>query len=358
MKTQLNQYRGKKVFVTGHTGFKGSWLVKILSMLGAEIKGYALAPVTVPSMYDAIGVENLCESVFGNIMDAQKLQVEIDKFQPDFVFHLAAQPLVRLSYNIPAETFGVNAIGTANLLDAIRKLQKPCVAVMITTDKVYYNNEWIYPYRECDRLGGYDPYSASKACAELVIDSYRNSFFNLAKYQEHKKTILVARAGNVIGGGDWAVDRLIPDIVTALQKAEEVVLRNPTAVRPWQHVIEPLCGYLLLGQISVNDYFKSNKAYNFGPLAGDTLTVEQMAKMAVKIWGQGSYRIERLTNQLHEAGLLKLDISLAISELRWYPRLNASQALDWSLTWYRDYYRNAKLIIELTEQQINKYFEI
>lgn len=357
MKCDLSKYNGKKVFVTGHTGFKGSWLVKILSMLGAEVKGYALAPATNPSMYDAVDVGSLCESVFGDIMDAEKLHAEISDFQPDFVFHLAAQPLVRLSYEIPAETFAVNAVGSANVLDGVAKLEKSCVVVMITTDKVYHNNEWIYPYRESDRLGGYDPYSASKACAELVISSYRNSFFNENRYSEHKKAILVTRAGNVIGGGDWALDRLIPDIAKALQESKEVVLRNPGAVRPWQHVIEPLCGYLLLGQSALACYPEINKEFNFGPNAGDTLTVEQMTRMAVDIWGQGSYRVEQSPNQLHEAGLLKLDISLAESQLKWTPKLTASEALEWSLIWYRDYYKNSGNIVALTEKQINEYLE-
>lgn len=355
---RLNQYKGKRVFITGHTGFKGSWLVKILHLLGAEVKGYALAPATEPSMYEATEVEGLCDSVFDNILEAERLKAEIETFQPDFIFHLAAQPLVCLSYDIPAHTFAVNAVGTANLLDAVKKLEKPCVAVIITTDKVYHNNEWSHPYRECDRLGGYDPYSASKACAELVIDSYRNSFFNAAKYQEHGKAIVVARAGNVIGGGDWAADRLIPDIVRSLQKSEEVVLRNPSAVRPWQHVVEPLCGYLLLAQSCTTNYSGLSKAFNFGPAAGDTLTVEQMTSMAVNIWGQGGYRVEKSAHQPHEAGLLKLDISLAASELDWHPRLNATQALEWSLGWYRNYYKDPKSIAGFTDRQIKEYLEI
>ena len=213
-------YLGKKVFLTGHTGFKGAWLLKTLSLLGATVKGYALAPQTENDLYHLIDGDKLCESIIADVRDKQRLAQELISFEPDFVFHLAAQPLVRLSYQIPVETFEVNAIGTANLLDAVKSISKKCSAVLITTDKVYHNNEWEYPYRENDRLGGYDPYSASKACAELLIDSYRNSFFNTNDYNKHLKGIAVARAGNVIGGGDWSKDRLVPDIVRSLIKNE------------------------------------------------------------------------------------------------------------------------------------------
>ena len=277
-------------------------------------------------------------------------------FAPDVVFHLAAQPLVRLSYDIPAETFGVNAIGTAHVLDAVRKINKPCTAILITTDKVYHNNEWNFPYRENDRLGGYDPYSASKACAELVIDSYRNSFFNRKSHNDHKKAIVSARAGNVIGGGDWAKDRLVPDIVRALHKGEEIVLRNPAAVRPWQHVLEPLGGYLLLGYLASVRYADLSNAYNFGPNPEDTLTVEQMTALATDIWGIGKYRVEQNLSAPHEAGLLKLDISLAKAELGWKPAMNAREALELTLQWYKTYYQDKGFISDLTEQQIQYFF--
>ncbi|MEG1762061.1 MAG: CDP-glucose 4,6-dehydratase [Bacteroidales bacterium] len=354
----LNQYKGKRVFITGHTGFKGGWLVKILNILGAEVKGYALIPNKGPCFFDALHIDHCCENVFGNILNISHLSDEIKKFQPDFIFHLAAQPLVRLSYEDPSYTFYVNAIGTANILNAVRELDKACTLVMITTDKVYHNNEWEYPYRECDPLGGYDPYSASKACAELVINSFRNSFFHPDKYAKHKKAILTARAGNVIGGGDWAQDRLIPDIVKALEQSEEIILRNPTAVRPWQHVLEPLCGYLHLGLLGGKQYQSIPKAFNFGPCAEDTLTVEEMTAMAIQLWGHGSYRIETNTEQVHEANLLKLDISLAKKELEWQPKLNASQALEWSLAWYLDYYKSPSSIAQLTDKQIDEYLSL
>lgn len=356
-KPYLSFYGGKKVFVTGHTGFKGSWLVKILSMLGAEVKGYALPPATDPDLYHVLGIDNLCTSVFGDIMDREKLVREITDFAPDVIFHLAAQPLVRLSYEIPAETFAVNAIGTAHVLDAVRKIDKPCTAVLITTDKVYHNNEWDFPYRENDRLGGYDPYSASKACAELVIDSYRNSFFNRKDYGNHKKAIVATRAGNVIGGGDWAKDRLIPDIVRALHNGEEIVLRNPAAVRPWQHVLEPLSGYLLLGYLATERYDTLSDAYNFGPNPEDTLTVEQMTSLAIDIWGTGKYRVVQNPSAPHEAGLLKLDISLVKARLGWTPAMNAHEALKLTLQWYKTYYQENDKVGELTEQQIKYFFD-
>ncbi|RZK32381.1 MAG: CDP-glucose 4,6-dehydratase, partial [Hymenobacter sp.] len=259
-------YAGKRVFLTGHTGFKGAWLLAWLHELGATVRGYALAPQTTPSLYEVIGGEALCEkSVIADLRQRDLLTQEVVDFQPDFVFHLAAQPLVRLSYDIPAETFEVNALGTAYMLEAVRQLEKPCTVVLITTDKVYENKEWVYPYRETDRLGGYDPYSASKACTELVINSYVQSFFNKADYARHQKAIAVGRAGNVIGGGDWALDRIVPDIVRAVQAGQPVQLRNPAAVRPWQHVLEPLGGYLLLGAKLSQDAARYAGAWNFGP---------------------------------------------------------------------------------------------
>jgi CDP-glucose 4,6-dehydratase len=333
-----NTYSGKRVFVTGHTGFKGSWLIKILSDLGALIKGYALAPVNSTNLYTEINGDLLCESVISDLRDRDDLKKAVLDFQPDFVFHLAAQPLVRLSYEKPSETFEVNAIGTANLLDAVRLLEKRCNIVLITTDKVYHNNEWEYPYRENDKLGGYDPYSASKACCELVIDSYKNSFFNVSKYEIHKKAIAVGRAGNVIGGGDWSKDRLIPDIAKALSENKEIVVRNPKSVRPWQHVIEPLFGYLELGVKLNTDPRKYGQAFNFGPDTSDALSVEEMVKRSIENWGSGSYKPVVDVNSPHEAGLLKLDISKALNELNWKPVFDAHTAIERTINWYKCYY--------------------
>lgn len=350
-------YEGKKVFLTGHTGFKGAWMLKTLTLLGAEVKGYALAPQTKDDLFYLIDGETICNSVIADLRDKERLNEELISFQPDFVFHLAAQPLVRLSYEIPAETFEVNVIGTANVLDAVNLLEKPCSVILITTDKVYHNNEWIYPYRENDRLGGYDPYSASKACAELVIDSYRNSFFNVKKYNQHKKSLAVARAGNVIGGGDWSKDRLIPDIAKAFTAEKPVVIRNPQSIRPWQHVLEPVIGYLLLGRHLCNDPIKYSQAYNFGPQLSDALPVEEMLQLAIESWGKGEYIVEQTQGQLHEAGLLKLDISKAIVELEWQPKMNARQAVSMTMDWYREFVFKGNNISTFTELQIKSFLE-
>ncbi|MBN8837276.1 MAG: CDP-glucose 4,6-dehydratase [Sphingobacteriia bacterium] len=340
-------YIGKKVFVTGHTGFKGAWLIKILKLLGAEIKGYALEPQIENALFNLIDGNNICTSVIADLRENVKLKKEVLDFQPDYIFHLAAQPLVRLSYEIPAETFEVNVIGTAYLLDAVKELKNKCNVVLITTDKVYHNNEWEYPYRENDRLGGYDPYSASKACAELVIDSYRNSFFSIKDYSSHKKAIAVARAGNVIGGGDWAKDRLLPDIARALGNDEKVIIRNPNSVRPWQHVMEPLFGYLLLGVKLNENPVRFSQAYNFGPNASDALSVESMVKLAIECWGKGSFEIQKNLNQPHEAGLLKLDINKVLAEIGWRPIMNAARTIERTMNWYKDFYngKNADTLI-------------
>jgi len=345
-------YKGKKVFLTGHTGFKGGWMLKTLSLLGAEIKGYALDPQTPDDLFQLIQGKDLCSSVIGDLRDKQKLESEIVAFQPDFIFHLAAQPLVRLSYEIPAETFEVNVIGTANVLDAVKLLQKKCSVVLITTDKVYHNNEWEYSYRENDRLGGYDPYSASKACAELLIDSYRNSFFNTKVYDKHLKGIAVARAGNVIGGGDWSKDRLIPDIVRSLMSDKPVVIRNPNSVRPWQHVLEPIIGYLISGIYLEKEPNNFAQAYNFGPQSEDALSVEKMLHLAIASWGAGNYQIEKDPNQPHEAGLLKLDISKVKMNIKWSPKMDATQTVKFTIDWYKCFKNNRLKVNDFTANQI------
>lgn len=331
----LSAYKGTKVFVTGHTGFKGSWLWAWLHLLGAEVKGYSLPPVGEQSLFRQMAGEEMGRSVFADILNKERLEEEILSFGPDFIFHLAAQPLVRLSYQIPVETFEINAIGTANVLNAVRSLQKPCVVVCITTDKVYENKEWHYPYREEDRLGGYDPYSASKACAELIISSYRNSYFNPAAYSSHQKSIASARAGNVIGGGDWAKDRIIPDIVHALRNDQAIPVRNPKSVRPWQHVLEPLAGYLQLGLKMQQEPVKFADAWNFGPYSEDNLTVEELVNIAVETWGSGRMEKVQTANAPHEAGLLKLDISKTVHDLGWKPKMNAAEAIAATVEWYR-----------------------
>lgn len=347
-------YKGKRVFLTGHTGFKGSWLLNWLYLLGAEVKGYSLAPTNETNLFDTIGGASMCESITANILDQKRLIQEIVSFEPDFVFHLAAQPLVRLSYEIPSQTFAENALGTAHVLDAVRLLHKPCNVILITTDKVYENNEWHYPYRENDRLGGYDPYSASKACSELIINSYRSSFFNSSEYSRHKKSLVSARAGNVIGGGDWAADRIIPDVIRALSSEKPIVIRNPYAVRPWQHVLEPIGGYLHLGAKMVDDPVGFSDSWNFGPLSEDNLGVEELVKIAIQVWGTGSYDILTSANQPHEAGLLKLDISKATSMLNWKPRYQATLAIQKTMEWYKSF-RNGSSMREFTEKQITDF---
>jgi CDP-glucose 4,6-dehydratase len=350
-----NCYKGKRVLVTGHTGFKGSWLISILHGFGAIIKGYALAPENEVNLYSEISGNNLCESEINDLRNRSSLKRVVTDFQPDFVFHLAAQPLVRLSYEIPSETFEVNVIGTANLLDSIRLLEKKCIVILITTDKVYYNIESDHYYTENDRLGGYDPYSASKACCELLIDSYKNSFFNFSKYQQHQKSIAVCRAGNVIGGGDWSRDRLIPDIVKALHSNKNVSIRNPAAIRPWQHVIEPLFGYLDLGLKLTTDPMKYAEAYNFGPNKIDTLSVEEMVIKSISCWKSGTYSIEK-NDELHEAGLLMLDISKVMNELNWKPILSAEEAIERTINWYKSYYKgvSATYLLKADIEYYNK----
>jgi len=350
-------YNGKKVFLTGHTGFKGSWMLYWLSMLGADVKGYALEPKYSVNLFDSIDGSNICESIIADIQDKEKLKKEIIDFQPDFIFHLAAQPLVRFSYEIPVETFSVNAMGTVNVLDAIRTLEKQCSVVLITTDKVYENDESGERYKETNRLGGYDPYSASKACAEIIISSYRNSFFNVNDYSNHKKSIASARAGNVIGGGDWAKDRIIPDIIKSLQENKPILVRNPNSTRPWQHVLEPLGGYLHLGTKMTDDAGKFSDSWNFGPNKEDDLTVEQLVKKAIGFWGKGVYESANIINQPHEANLLKLDITKANEYLKWKPKMNAIESIHLTIDWYKRYYEKDSASY-LMKEQIQKFFGI
>jgi CDP-glucose 4,6-dehydratase len=347
-------YKNKKVFVTGHTGFKGSWLIACLHLLGAKIKGYALPPEYDYGLFALLQPMNIAQNVLDDIRNKQRLEKEVEEFQPDYVFHLAAQPLVRRSYQIPAETFEVNVAGTANLLETISKLSHKCTVIVITTDKVYENKETNILYREEDVLGGYDPYSASKACTELVINSFRNSFFNTQNYNHHQKAIASVRAGNVIGGGDWSEDRIIPDIIRALKAEKSIEVRSPNSVRPWQHVLEPISGYLLLGGLLGNDLFFS-KAYNFGPLPNDHLTVKQVVETAIQSWGGGNWNDCSDDANVHEAALLQLNIEKAESELNWHPKLNAKTAIEWAIDWYK---QPMSQIVDYTFQQIRNYFEL
>jgi CDP-glucose 4,6-dehydratase len=347
-------YSGKRVFLTGHTGFKGSWMLQILHWLGANVKGYSLAPEKSNDLYNQIDGDKLVySSVIADISDKQKLQTELVRFEPDFVFHFAAQPLVRRGYDMPSYTFMVNAQGTAHVLDAMRNLPCPATGVMITTDKVYDNPERGLPFAEDDKLGGYDPYSASKAAAEIVIDSYRRSFFNPAKYEEHKVSIASARAGNVIGGGDYSDDRIVSDIVRAISFGDTVGLRNPGSVRPWQHVLEPLGAYLLLGARMEEDPIKYSTAYNFGPNPEDMLTVEDLTRVFMQHFGAGSYKDVSDSAAVHEAKLLLLNSGKAKEQLGWQSRMDARTAIQWTAEWYADKHHSAN---DKCMKQIEAYF--
>jgi CDP-glucose 4,6-dehydratase len=349
-------YKGKKVLLTGHTGFKGSWMLAWLHHLGSIVKGYALAPENEDDLYNMLNGDAYCDSVIADIRHGEKVSKTINEFQPDFIFHLAAQPLVRRSYTMPLYTFEVNVMGTANVLDAVRHLTKPCTVIIVTTDKVYENKEMDYSYKETDKLGGFDPYSASKAAAEIVVSSYRSSYFNPGKYNEHTKAIASARAGNVIGGGDRAKDRIIPDIVKAFTNNEAVVVRNPRSIRPWQHVLEPLSGYLLLGAKMAEQPAAFSTAWNFGPHNDDVLTVKEVVNEVIKVWGKGSYTMPEQNDQPHEAGLLKLDITRALNELQWQPKLNSAEAIRKTITWYK----NATIVnaADLVQQQIEDFMSL
>lgn len=355
IKALTREYKNRKVFITGHTGFKGAWLMATLQTLGAITKGYALEPTYENGLYQLIQPLESSQSEIGDIRNKEKLTKSLLAFQPDFIFHLAAQPLVRRSYEIPAETFEVNVAGTANLLEAARSLPGKCSIIIITTDKVYENKEDGSLFKEEDSLGGYDPYSASKACTELVANAFRFSFFNPAAVSQHHKAIVTARAGNVIGGGDWSQDRIIPDIVRSLQSEQVIEVRSPAAVRPWQHVLEPVFGYLLLGVYIRNYSSNYATAFNFGPLPDDHLTVKELVETAIGAWGGGSWKDISATGQPHEAALLRLAITRAQKELNWKPKLYAKQAIEWTLAWYkkpRDQQRNFSF------EQIHTYLNL
>lgn len=347
-------YQGKKIALTGHTGFKGAWLLAVLNQLETQVLGYALAPKTKQDLYTVIQGDTLCTSVIADIRDAQKVEQSILEFQPDIVIHFAAQPLVLDSYNDPLYTYETNVMGTANVLNAVRKLTHKCTALIITTDKVYENKEHAYPYRETDTLGGFDPYSNSKACAELVTQSFRDSFMNTANFAVHQKTIISARSGNVIGGGDYSENRIIPDLVRSLEAKKPLTMRNPNSVRPWQHVLDPINGYLQYVAAVYSGGPKIAAALNFGPQPNDELTVKELVESAISIWGSGTYETPELKNKVHEAGLLKLDISLSKADLNWQPMLNSSETIKYTIEWYKQ--ANAAKA-EFTYQQIEAFYQ-
>lgn len=349
----LDSYNNKKVFITGHTGFKGSWLCALLESLGAEYAGYSLAPYTDPSHFNLLKLKG--KSTIGDISNIGLLKDSIKRFEPEILFHLAAQPLVRESYKDPITTYQTNVMGTLNVLEVVKECPSVKAVVIITTDKVYENKEWVYPYREEDQLGGHDMYSSSKACSELLIRSYQRSFFSLNDFKvKHNVLIGSARAGNVIGGGDWSTDRLIPDIVKATSVNEVTKIRNPSAVRPWQHVLDCLHGYLMLGEKLLNEEQEYANAWNFAPYSFESMTVEEVAKVAKSIWQDIIIEFGKPEHNHHEANLLKLDNTKAISNLGWRPRWNTEEAIAKTIEWYRQYYLNGALS---TNSQIQDYWK-
>jgi len=330
-----NFYKGKRVLITGHTGFKGSWLCLWLNNLGAEVTGYALAPPTMPSLFDICGIAGTITSIEGDIRDARLLSRAMRDAAPEIVIHMAAQPLVRDSYKIPVETYAINVMGTVNLLEAVRNTPSVRVAINVTTDKVYENKEWLWGYRENEPFGGYDPYSNSKACSELVTAAYRNSYFNQDNYDEHGVALATVRAGNVIGGGDWATDRLIPDCITSLFDDRKLVIRSPNAIRPWQYVLEPLYGYLLLAKRLYCDGMKYTGGWNFGPLESDAKSVQWIVEKICRLLpNTPGYSIDKGPHP-HEANYLKLDCSKAHQKLNWWPRWPIDTALQKTIQWYQ-----------------------
>jgi CDP-glucose 4,6-dehydratase len=333
-----NFYRGKRVLVTGHTGFKGSWLAIWLHELGAEVVGVALDPFSERDNYVLSGIGSKIKAdIRADIRDGERLKRLFAEYKPEIVFHLAAQPLVRLSYEIPVETYEVNVMGTINVMEAIRATESVKVGVMITTDKCYENKEQIWGYRENEPMGGYDPYSSSKGAAEIAISSWRRSFFNPEQYAKHGKAIASVRAGNVIGGGDWALDRIIPDCIKAIEADKTIEIRSPKAIRPWQHVLEPLSGYMLLATKMWNEPTKYCEGWNFGPRAESIANVWDVATLLVNSYGKGELKDVSDPNALHEAKLLMLDISKAKFQLGWEPRMNLSQCLEMVADWYKRY---------------------
>jgi CDP-glucose 4,6-dehydratase len=347
-------FEGKRVFLTGHTGFKGAWLLMMLKELGAEVMGYSLAPKNPDDLYFKIDGDGLCLSQIADIRDAAKLEQAILGFEPDFVFHLAAQALVIDGYNDPVGTYESNVMGTINLIQALRKLEKPCYAVLITTDKVYENFETGEAYAEDAKLGGYDPYSSSKACAEIAIASFRNSFLHPKDFNVHKKSIASVRSGNVIGGGDWSANRLVPDIAKSLIANQTITIRNPEATRPWQHVLDPLTGYLTLAVKMTEDPIRYATAFNFGPEPEDERDVRSMTELAIKIWGSGMYETPEIKDKPHEAGKLNLAIDNAKTELGWAPRFTSADAVNWTMKWYQEGRNDA---FKYTLMQIKTYLK-
>ncbi len=352
-----NIYKNKTVLVTGHTGFKGSWLSIWLHELGANVVGYSLDPYTEKDNFVLANLKDKITDIRGDIRDLEKLNNVFEKYRPEFVFHLAAQPLVRLSYEIPKDTYEVNVMGTLNVLECIRKSKSVKAAVMVTTDKCYENKEQIWGYKETDPMGGYDPYSSSKGCAEILIASYRHSYFNPDSYNKHGVAVASVRAGNVIGGGDWSKDRLIPDSISSLLENKDILIRNPYATRPWQHVLEPLGGYLLLGTKLFSSGIEYAGAWNFGPDYNSIVPVMVVVDRVVKEWGSGNWKdLSDVHREMHEANLLSLDCTKARTLLKWNHKYDINKCIEVTVDWYKRY-KNED-VYNLCVEQIKKYCEI
>ena len=350
-------WKGRKVFITGHTGFKGSWLSLMLSFLGADVTGYALKPPTRPSLFELCNIGRTIDSNIGNILDIKRLKRMIKTAKPEIVIHMAAQAIVRQSYQDPLETYHTNMIGTANLFEAVRSCNSIKAVINVTTDKCYDNPGKRAPFKEDEKLGGYDPYSNSKACSELVTSSYRSSFFNPGSYKKHRVAIASARAGNVIGGGDWAKDRLIPDFVRSILAGKKIDIRNPKAIRPWQHVLDPLKGYLMLAEKLCQKGVLYGEAWNFGPDAKERRSVEWVVKKLCNMWGDGAdYRVDKKIHP-HEASYLQLDCSKAHKLLAWRPKWHIETALDKIVEWTKTYKDDRKNIKSVCLRQINEFMK-
>lgn len=348
-------WKGKRIFITGHTGFKGSWLSLWLQSLGAEVSGYALAPATTPALFDLARVGDGMTSTFGDIRDLPGLSAALQTSQPEIVIHMAAQALVRASYADPVATYGTNVMGTVHLLEAVRTTPDVRAVVVVTSDKCYENREWLWGYREDEPMGGVDPYSNSKGCSELVVSAYRRSFFHPERHKEHGVALASARAGNVIGGGDWAEDRLVPDVLRAIEASQPAIIRSPGAVRPWQHVLEPLSGYLTLAEALVQQGPAFAEGWNFGPFDADARPVAGVVGALTQAWGEGAtYRVEASGAALHEAHLLKLDISKARARLHWRPRWDLGTCLASIVQWHRAHLAGADMR-DVTLKQISAY---
>lgn len=348
MEVDINYYKGKKVFITGHTGFKGSWLAKILINAGAEVSGYSLEPPSKPNLFSISGIEKGLNSIIGDIRDLEYLHRIVNEVKPEFVFHLAAQPIVRDSYERPAYTYETNVMGTVNLLETIRHCESVKSFINVTTDKVYENKEWCWGYRESDSLNGFDPYSNSKTCSELVTQSYKQSFFD-----DNRVAVSTARAGNVIGGGDFAYDRIIPDCVRAVMRNESIIVRNPYSVRPYQHVLEPLFVYLLIA-MKQRENIKYAGSYNIGPDERDCITTSELVTMFCGSWGEGMNWISSIKEGPHEANSLKLDCSKLKMMFQWKPRWNVETAVEKTVQWIKCFLKNYRVDVCM-DQQIEEF---